>query len=121
MKRLGRYTLLFERRPAILGHAAVCGKKEAAGPLARDFDQTFLDSYLNQAPLLFFKHFSLYITYLFNRDDRLICHNNCVFIFINFLYTTRTGNICSPIFLSIWYKIRDLNHLLCTDRFSDQI
>lgn len=31
MKRLGRYTLLFERRPAILGHAAVCGKKEAAG------------------------------------------------------------------------------------------
>ena len=23
MKRLGRYTLLFERRPAILGHAAV--------------------------------------------------------------------------------------------------
>ena len=34
MKRLGRYTLLFERRPAILGHAAVCGKKEAAGPLA---------------------------------------------------------------------------------------
>ena len=38
MKRLGRYTLLFERRPAILGHAAVCGKKEAAGPLARDFD-----------------------------------------------------------------------------------
>ena len=42
MKRLGRYTLLFERRPAILGHAAVCGKKEAAGPLARDFDQTFL-------------------------------------------------------------------------------
>ena len=48
MKRLGRYTLLFERRPAILGHVAVCGKKEAAGPLARDFDQTFLDSYLNQ-------------------------------------------------------------------------
>ena len=42
MKRLGRYTLLFERRPAILGHAAMCGKKEAAGPLARDFDQTFL-------------------------------------------------------------------------------
>ena len=26
----------------------MCGKKEAAGPLARDFDQTFLDSYLNQ-------------------------------------------------------------------------
>ena len=48
MKRLGKYTLLFERRPAILGHAAVGGKKEAEGPLARDFDQTFLDSYLSQ-------------------------------------------------------------------------
>lgn len=48
MKRLGKYTLLFERCPAILGHAAVGGKKEAEGPLAHDFDQTFLDSYLAQ-------------------------------------------------------------------------
>ena len=48
MKRLGKYTILFERCPRILGHAAVGGKKEAEGPLARDFDQTFLDSYLAQ-------------------------------------------------------------------------
>ncbi len=48
MKRLGQYTILFERCPAILGHAAVGGKKEAEGPLARDFDQTFLDAYLAQ-------------------------------------------------------------------------
>lgn len=48
MKRLGQYTLLFERMPAILGHAAVGGKKEAEGPLAKDFDQLFADSYLNQ-------------------------------------------------------------------------
>lgn len=48
MKRLGRYTLLFERHPSVLGHAAVGGKKEAEGPLAQDFDQTFLDSYLAQ-------------------------------------------------------------------------
>ena len=41
MKRLGRYTLLFERRPAILGHAAVCGKKEAAGPLAATLTRRF--------------------------------------------------------------------------------
>lgn len=46
MKRLGKYTLLFERRPSVLGHAAVGGKKEAEGPLGRDFDQTFADSYL---------------------------------------------------------------------------
>lgn len=48
MKRLGKYTILFERCPRILGHAAVGGKKEAEGPLARDFDQTFLDSYFAQ-------------------------------------------------------------------------
>jgi len=48
MKRLGKYTLLFEHGPVILGHAAVCGKKEAEGPLADEFDQTFLDSYLAQ-------------------------------------------------------------------------
>ena len=29
MKRLGRYTLLFERRPAILGHAAEKKKPRA--------------------------------------------------------------------------------------------
>ena len=48
MKRLGKYTILFERCPVILGHAAVGGNMEAEGPLARDFDQTFLDSYLAQ-------------------------------------------------------------------------
>lgn len=48
MKRVGQYTLRFERCPAILGHAAVGGKKESEGPLAPDFDQLFSDSYLNQ-------------------------------------------------------------------------
>lgn len=48
MKRLGKYTLLFERKPAVLGHAAVCGLKEAEGPLGRTFDQTFSDPYVGQ-------------------------------------------------------------------------
>lgn len=48
MKRLGKYTVLMERCPAILGHAAVAGKMEAEGPLRHTFDQTFLDSYLSQ-------------------------------------------------------------------------
>ena len=48
MKRLGKYTLLFERMPAILGHAAVCGRKEAEGPLGHTFDQTFSDPYIGQ-------------------------------------------------------------------------
>ncbi len=47
MKRLGKYTLLFEHHTAIIGHAAVCGRREADGPLASDFDQTFFDSYLS--------------------------------------------------------------------------
>lgn len=43
------------------------------------------DSYLNQAPLLFFKHFSLYITYLFNRDDRLsVITTVCLYLSIFF-------------------------------------
>lgn len=48
MKRLGKYTLLFERKPAVLGHAAVCGRKEAEGPLGHTFDQTFSDPYIGQ-------------------------------------------------------------------------
>ena len=48
MKRLGKYTLLFERKPAILGHAAVCGRKEAEGPLGHTFDQSFSDPYIGQ-------------------------------------------------------------------------
>ena len=55
MKRLGRYTLLFERRPAILGHAAVCGKKEAAnlairkaGLQKQDINMVFAGDLLNQ-------------------------------------------------------------------------
>ena len=48
MKRLGRYTLLFEHCPTLLGYAAAGGKKEAEGPLGGDFDQTFADAYLGQ-------------------------------------------------------------------------
>ena len=28
-KRMGRYTVVMERKPAILGYAAICGKKES--------------------------------------------------------------------------------------------
>ncbi len=47
MKRIGRQTWEFETPPAILGHAAIGGKKEAQGPLGADFDQTFDDTTLN--------------------------------------------------------------------------
>ena len=39
-KRMGRYTVVMERKPAILGYAAICGKKESEGPLQAYFDYT---------------------------------------------------------------------------------
>lgn len=47
MKRIGKQTLEFTGNPGILGHGAVGGRKEAQGPLAADFDQTFDDTRLN--------------------------------------------------------------------------
>ena len=46
-KRLGR-TIRFENPPAILGYAAVVGKKEGEGPLGKDFDIVYEDSYLGE-------------------------------------------------------------------------
>lgn len=45
-QRIGRYTLKLENRPSIIGFAAVCGKKEAEGPLGDSFDMTFDDTTL---------------------------------------------------------------------------
>ncbi len=46
MKRIGQQTLEFTTPPRIEGRGAVAGKKEAEGPLGRDFDQTFQDTTL---------------------------------------------------------------------------
>ena len=46
MRRVGRATLAFELPPALLGRAAVGGKREAQGPLGADFDKTFGDTSL---------------------------------------------------------------------------
>ena len=46
MRRAGRGCLAFERPPALLGRAAVGGKREAQGPLGADFDKTFGDTSL---------------------------------------------------------------------------
>lgn len=48
MKRLGKCTLEFHRPPSLLAQAAVGGKKEAEGPLGKDFDQTFQDTTLQE-------------------------------------------------------------------------
>ena len=46
MKRIGKQTIEFTTPPKIESHGAVAGKKEAEGPLAADFDQTFKDTTL---------------------------------------------------------------------------
>ena len=48
-KRIGRRTLALERPPAVLGWAAVGGKKEGEGPLKRGFDRISEDSYFGEA------------------------------------------------------------------------
>lgn len=46
MKRIGKQSIQFEQPPRIVMSAAVAGKREAHGPLATDFDQTFDDTRL---------------------------------------------------------------------------
>ena len=43
-ERIGRYTVALNNRPTIQGHAAVVGKREGEGPLARYFDAIFDDT-----------------------------------------------------------------------------
>ena len=46
--RLGKQTIVFQSPPVLIGHAAVAGKKEGAGPLGNSFDQISTDSYLGE-------------------------------------------------------------------------
>lgn len=47
-ERIGRYTVALNNRPTIQGHAAVVGKREGEGPLARYFDAIFDDTTLGE-------------------------------------------------------------------------
>ena len=47
-ERKGQFTVTLSSRPTILGHAAVVGKKEGEGPLARYFDAIFEDTHLGE-------------------------------------------------------------------------
>ncbi len=48
-KRLGKQTLYLPSAPAVLGYAAVAGKKEGEGPLGKRFDLISEDSYFGQS------------------------------------------------------------------------
>ncbi len=47
-ERKGQYTVTLSNRPTILGYAAVVGKREGEGPLARCFDMIFEDTTLGE-------------------------------------------------------------------------
>lgn len=47
-KRLGEKTVELEKKPKIIGNAAVVGKKEGEGPLAKEFDMIFQDVSMGQ-------------------------------------------------------------------------
>ena len=42
--RIGKRTILLEKKPSILGYAAIVGKKEHDGPIGHEFDQYDEDS-----------------------------------------------------------------------------
>lgn len=48
MKRIGRYTISFDRDTAITGFGSVAGKKEGEGPLAENFDRIIFDERAGQ-------------------------------------------------------------------------
>lgn len=46
--RIGRYTIELNSDPAVIGYAAVAGKKESEGPLGDKFDFIFEDAYAGE-------------------------------------------------------------------------
>ena len=47
-ERKGEFTVQLSNRPAVLGYAAVVGKKEGEGPLGKVFDHIFTDTTLGE-------------------------------------------------------------------------
>ena len=47
-KRLNKGTVVLEKKPKIIGNAAVVGKKEGEGPLAKEFDEIFEDTTMGE-------------------------------------------------------------------------
>ena len=47
-KRIGKNTIKMEYEPSIKSFAAICGKKESEGPLAKEFDKIFEDTTLEE-------------------------------------------------------------------------
>ena len=48
-ERVGKYTVVFNCPPSIIGSAGVVGKTEGEGPLSKEFDYVFPDDTLGEA------------------------------------------------------------------------
>lgn len=48
INKIGKYTMLFESKPSIVGFASVVGDKEANGPLKSYFDEIYYDAHIGQ-------------------------------------------------------------------------
>lgn len=49
-KRLGKYTLQLTSKPSVIGNAAIVGKTEGEGPLAKEFDHCYDDDSIDGCP-----------------------------------------------------------------------
>ena len=47
-KKLGKRTIIFENKPAIIGYGSIVGKKEHEGPLGEEFDKYIIDSFFGE-------------------------------------------------------------------------
>lgn len=49
-ERIGRYTILLQTKPSVIGFAAVVGKAEGEGPLSKEFDKVYEDDTIDCCP-----------------------------------------------------------------------
>jgi stage V sporulation protein AD len=47
-KKVGKQSILFEKKPALLSAATVAGPKESLGPLATEFDRSYADTIIKE-------------------------------------------------------------------------
>lgn len=98
--RIGRQTVALSQPPVILGGAAIVGKKEGDGPLARYFDQIVDDEYYGEKS--FEKAESRFL-----RDCLVKCIEKCKITpdAIHFIISGDLQNQCT----SASYAFRDIN------------
>ena len=81
-QRLGKHTLFLPSLPAIIGYAAVAGKKEGEGPLGEWFDHVSQDEMCGQESFELAEK-TMYLPKFVNIFTEILASK--IFIFSNFL------------------------------------